>query len=204
MNPPIARPAKGTLTRTFFIAAAPPQHIQDVLAQIRDKGPQEWRWQHPEDYHISMAFPGKQDDEGLEKLKTALSQLKFQPFRVAVNGLKSFNRSGNPQEPPHVLWAGMNASGDAHFRELHKRICAVLKDNGIPYGRDDQEPHITVAKVPNKEIDRLLDFIRDHDHLRSGDWVCDEIILYETFSKSRPAGSNERPYKELARFKLKP
>ncbi len=199
------QPDKGALTRTFFIAAAPPKHIQDVLEKIRHQDPANWRWQHPEDYHISMAFPGKQDEAGLEKIKDALSKLKFQPFKVAVHGLKSFNRSGHPQEAPHVLWAGLNASGDAHFRELHKRLCAELEKSGIPFGKRDQEPHITVAKVPNNDIDGLLKIIRDNDDLSSADWLCDEVILYETFSKSRPADSaNESPYREIARFKFNP
>lgn len=200
--PPIK---KGELKRTFFIAAAPPPQIQKAIEKLRHKGPNNWRWQHPEDYHISLAFPGVQTDEGLERIKKALSKLKFIPFNVSVKGLKSFNRSGHPQKPPHVLWAGLNASGDAHLRELHKRICKVLADEGLPHGRIDMEPHITIAKVPNEDIQQLLDIIREHDDLESEEWFCDEIVLYQTLAKSRPADQGHPdPYIELARFKLKP
>jgi 2'-5' RNA ligase len=196
---------KGAAKRRFFIAAMPPTNIQDITAKIREKGPDHWKWQHPHDYHISIAFPGELTEEQVEKLIKILKQIDFSAFDVQVKGLKAFNRSGHPQKAPHVLWAGLNASGDAHFRELHKRVSQILNDHGFNSGRRDMEPHITLAKVPNNEMDAMLDIIRKEDGLTSETWRCEELILFETRARNRDHMANDpSPYLEVERFRLKP
>jgi 2'-5' RNA ligase len=200
-------PQKGGLKR-LFIAVAIPKDISRQLHRIQEaveKKPEaaHWRWQHQDDYHISIAFPGHQGPDGLKKVKKALSRVNFPSFEMYVQGMRCFNRSGHPHKVPHVLWAGLNPAADAYLKELASVIHTELRKEGIPYGRDGLEPHITLAKVHNEDMPLLLDVIHRHDKFQSTSWNCDEITLYESFNKSRMGNKNQpHPYKIIKTYKL--
>lgn len=200
---------KGGLKR-LFIAVAIPKDVSQQLHRVQEAIEQSpevahWRWQHQDDYHVSLAFPGHQSPEGLKKVQRALSRVRFPSFEVYVQGLRSFNRSGHPQGVPHVLWAGVNPAADTYLRELASVIHRELRKEQIPYGRDGLEPHITLAKVDNKDMPLLLDVVHRHDKFQSTSWQCDEIVLYESFNKSRMGNKQApHPYKEIKRYKLRP
>lgn len=200
---------KGGLKRLFIAVAIPP-HIAKQLHHIQEDAEntpntKHWRWQHPEDYHISIAFPGNQGPNGLKKTIKALSNVRFPSFEAYVQGLRCFNRSGAKSNIPHVLWAGINPSADAYLKELGKVVAEELRKEGIPFGRVDVMPHITLAKADQDDMNIILDIVARHDTLASDTWTIDEIILYDSHSQSRMGRKNDpHPYTEIQRFKLKP
>ena len=87
----------------------------------------------PENLHLTLAFIGDYPDP--DAVLEALSELRLEPFSLALDGLGAFGE---------LWWAGLreNEALDALVRRLRR----ALGDAGIPFDRKSFLPHITLVR----------------------------------------------------------
>jgi 2'-5' RNA ligase len=122
----------------IFVALWPPRdavaHLAAAVAAARQRTDDGPRWIPPERWHLTLAFVGEVDDDGLAKVvrRTARAAAPAAPLSLSFAGAGRFG-SG-------VLWAGL--SGDV----------APLSDLAQRIGWQDKpfRPHLTLARAPGR------------------------------------------------------
>lgn len=88
-------------------------------------------------FHLTYKFLGEVPDSQIEKIKAALQNIAFQPFKVTLSHLGVF-----PSEDYiRVVWVGFEDNNK--INELQKAI-----DNSLTFPKDKRfHPHITLGRV---------------------------------------------------------
>lgn len=201
--------SKGELKRRFFIAVYPPEHIAKALHEATKDIDEDWDRKIPEDYHISLAFPGHLTMAQVERLEESLAELEHAPFKISLTGVSFHWRDPfDKNARNHVLWARADNDGDNELSDLHSKLVTLLQQKNFRHGLRDISPHITIARPPPEAGDLMKEFAKAHAHIEGESWVCDRIYICETLEKSdprHPANNNGDGSKfvKVAEIKLK-
>ena len=120
----------------LFLAILPDPDMRDALCavqhELRRRGV-EGNFTRPENLHLTLAFIGDYPDP--DAVLEALSELRFEPFSLALDGLGAFGE---------LWWAGLR--GNEALDALVRRLRRALGDAGIPFDRKSFLPHITLVR----------------------------------------------------------
>ncbi|TDA29039.1 MAG: RNA 2',3'-cyclic phosphodiesterase [Archaeoglobi archaeon] len=111
-----------------------------------------------ENLHVTLMFLGEVDESRLDEIGSALSKVRFSPFRISLKGVGKFPERGDAR----VVWIGIEKEDD--IRELAEKVYSELKRLGF---RRDKEfvAHLTVARVKrkNREIEGVIKEFEEND-----------------------------------------
>ena len=124
----------------LFVAIRPPRPVRDRLLGAMG-GIAGARWQTDDQLHITLRFIGEVDSRQAEDVDLALRRVRFAPFDIAVKGVGSFERRGQPT----ALWAGVEPAEPLHA--LHKKVDQACVQAGLEPERRAYRPHITLARL---------------------------------------------------------
>ena len=179
-----------------FTAVALPDSIKDELATFRQTRIPTARWDHHDDYHLTLRFIGDVDTATYERYKAALATVKAAPFELVLQGVGRF--PPQVKRPPTVLWVGVQLTPE--LIELQAKATAVLEAVGL--GKDkheDYSPHITLARLrTDKRLDELDRFLTAHTAFRTEPIAVSEFVMYQR--DPIPGGGN---YRQIDKFPLK-
>lgn len=199
----------------YFIAVFLPQHICDELhQQVTQHGggvvDDLVHWRSPEEYHISVAFPGRLTEQEMSAVANALEGMDKEAFTMSLEGMMWFPREQNKRnDNNHIIWTSPDRAAQNNLRELFLLTKKHLRDAGFEYGNENREPHVTIAYWPVRYSAFAKDFIAAADDVKTHSWLCDSIGIYKTMDPSSPEhpsrndGQGSR-YKEVRRIHLKP
>ncbi|MBM7692943.1 2'-5' RNA ligase [Peribacillus deserti] len=116
-------------------------YIHENLTELKDKLTFN-KWVHPEDFHITLAFLGKVEEE---KLKDSIQKVRNscleQPgFSLKLTELGIFG----PAASPRILWAGVQ--NEDRLYSLQKAVYISCEEAGFLLDKKPFKPHITVAR----------------------------------------------------------
>lgn len=149
-----------------FVGLPLPQEWQDRLAVLRDHLPapgrtpaddrqpaladllRRLRWTHPGNWHLTLRFLGNVPAPRIPELATALAQVAFAPFTLAVGRAGAFPARGAPR----VVWLGL-ARGAKECASLAASVDAVLAPLGFAPESRPFAPHLTLARVHEARSD---------------------------------------------------
>ena len=94
----------------------------------------------PASIHITLKFLGEIDEKTLGRVREALSAICFEPFEIALGGMK-----GNPPSFPRVIWSGVR--DEVACGRIFALVEEALFPLGIPKERRAYTPHATLARV---------------------------------------------------------
>lgn len=124
----------------LFVAVRPPEPIRAALLAAMG-GVSGARWQSDEQLHLTLRFIGEVDRHHARDIHAALGGIHHPGFEIAVSGLGTFERRGQPE----VIWAGV--APHEPLRSLHKKVDQALGRIGIEPERRAYMPHITLARL---------------------------------------------------------
>jgi 2'-5' RNA ligase len=124
----------------LFVAIRPPRPILDGLLALMG-GVAGARWQSEEQLHLTLRFIGEVDRHMAQDVLAALGSVHHPPFDVALNGLGTFDRRGEPV----TLWAGV--APQEPLKALHKKVDQALTRVGVERDQRSYVPHITLARL---------------------------------------------------------
>lgn len=201
---------KGDLKRQFFIAVFPPEWATEKIKKLTKNGPQKWEWKRPEDYHISLAFPGNLTDKELRQLVKAIEKIDHKAFNLSFDGLSFYLKDPEGRKTTnHVIWARPDNGGDNELRDLHSKLVEAMKEANFRYGGKGISPHLTVARPPPEAGELTKEFAKAHGKMETPSWRCDRFYICETLQRDHPEhpannnGTGTR-YKKVAEIRLSP
>ena len=163
----------------LFVAVRPPRPIRERLLGAMG-GISGARWQTDEQIHLTLRFIGEVNRHLAHDVHAALGSMHHPMFEVAVSGLGTFERRGQPE----VVWAGL--APPEPLKALHKKIDQALVRVGVEPDRRAYHPHITLARVRNSG-GSVGGLIGDAGGLSTPPFIVDRFGLYE--SRLTPEGA---------------
>jgi 2'-5' RNA ligase len=156
----------------LFVAIRPPEHIRDQLLDLME-GVAGARWQDEEQLHLTLRFIGEVDRHVASDVHAALGAVRHPPFALALNGIGSFVRRGEPV----TLWAGV--APQEPLKTLHKKIDQALERAGLEPERRAYTPHITVARL-GRGGGSIRGLLESAGGMSSPPFPVEEFRLYES------------------------
>jgi 2'-5' RNA ligase len=173
----------------LFVAIRPPFDIRERLLAAMG-GVFGARWQEEEQLHLTLRFVGEVDRHVARDVDAALSAVHHPRFAIALAGLGSFDRRGEPV----TLWAGV--APQEPVKALHKKIDQALIRAGLEPERRAYTPHITLARLP-RGSGPVRGAVETSGGLSSPPFAVEEFSLFE--SRPTPEGP---VYTRLERYAL--
>lgn len=171
----------------LFVAIRPPPAIRQQLLGLM-AGVRDMRWQTEEQLHLTLRFIGEVERHQADDLAAALGQLRFEPFRLQLGGIGTFERRRQG-----ALWAGLRPSEQLHA--LNAKVERACQSAGLEAERRSFHPHITLARWKNRKPG-LEPFLEQHAGLTSPPWEVRDFILYE--SRLGREGAHYEPVESYA------
>jgi 2'-5' RNA ligase len=157
----------------LFVALDLPGEQKDRLLALCNSLPGA-RWVRDRQFHLSLRFLGEVEGPTLESVQHALNGVRSDPFSLELSGVGHFP----PRGTPRVLWAGLAPS--AELLALHRQVDKVLRRVGIPPEERKYAPHVTLARLRETPLPRLLQFVREHAELRSEPFPVTDFQLFRS------------------------
>lgn len=172
----------------LFIAVELQDNAKMALGGLRCDIPGA-RWVPREQIHLTLAFLGDVDDDGVTRLTNRLSRIHVPAFTLR------FSESGcfPDRRRPRVLWVGLEH--ESRLLNLAANVHETVTDCGIELEKRPFSPHITLAriKVPKpKEVGRFLD---RHLQKKLPSLAVREFILFQ--SRLTPEGAIHTPVRSF-------
>jgi 2'-5' RNA ligase len=148
------------------------------------------RWSPVENLHVTLKFVGEASDAVVERMKSALADVKAAPFEVRFEGVGFFPSPKGAR----IFWAGVEG-GEALSR-LASAVDAATEKLGVAREEKAYRPHLTLARAgayPLRELQPLLSGPKP----RFGTMTAREFFLY----RSQPQRGGSK-YTKLERFEL--
>ena len=98
----------------------------------------------PENYHLTLAFPGETDESALKRVRNATERATegMHPFVFSANGVSFFGKADKA-----ILYCDVQES--VELIELSSRLRASLRAFEIPFDPNPFTAHITLARKAN-------------------------------------------------------
>jgi len=124
----------------LFVAIRPPKAIRALLLGAMG-GISGARWQSEDQLHLTLRFIGEVDRHLADDVHAALGAIHQAPFEIALNGIGTFERRGQPD----AVWAGVTPHEP--LKALHNKVDAALTRVGVAPDQRAFLPHMTLARL---------------------------------------------------------
>jgi 2'-5' RNA ligase len=173
----------------LFVAIRPPEAVRARLMALMG-GVAGARWQDEDQLHLTLCFLGEVDRHRAADIDAALAAIRHPPFEIAVDGVRSFERRGEPTS----LWAAV--APQEPVRALHKKVAQAIARTGLKPERRAYVPHITLARLP-RGAGSVGGFLESAGGASSPSFLVEDFHLYE--SRLTPASA---VYSVVERYRL--
>lgn len=163
----------------LFVAIRPPRPIREQLLGLMG-GVSGARWQSDDQLHLTLRFIGEVDRHVADDVAAALGAVHHPPFAIALNGIGTFERRGQPE----ILWAGVTPHEP--LKALHKKIDQACARAGVEPDRRAYHPHITLARL-NRSSGPVIGLLESAGGVRSPPFTANSFGLFE--SSLTPGGA---------------
>jgi 2'-5' RNA ligase len=173
----------------LFVAIRPPRPVREQLTGLMG-GVSGARWQSDEQLHLTLRFIGEVDRHMGDDIHAALGAIHHPPFEIALAGIGSFDRRGEPQ----MLWAGV--APHEPLKILHNKIDQAVARAGVVPDHRAYVPHITLARL-NRSSGPVAGLLEASGGITGPPFTVDAFCLYE--SELTPQGA---AYSVVERYPL--
>ncbi|MBL9096429.1 MAG: RNA 2',3'-cyclic phosphodiesterase [Alphaproteobacteria bacterium] len=173
----------------LFTAIEIPETLRTRLTFLQSGVPGA-RWTPVENLHLTLRFIGEVDEPTAVDIDAALSVLREDAFQLTLRGVGEFGG-----RDPHAIWAGVAAN--PALTHLVAKIERALQRIGLPAETRKYAPHVTLARLRDTPVAKVLEFLSTHGLFDSGPFDVRSFGLYSSFQT--PRGSL---YREERRYPL--
>ena len=94
---------------------------------------------HRENLHLTLVFLGELSEEKTDIIKTAMNQIKGEPFLLSLSGFGRFKRNSGD-----IHWAGVDKSEALIM--IQKQLIGELEKAGFSPENKEYAPHLTLGR----------------------------------------------------------
>lgn len=164
----------------LFVAIEIPKTIKDDLTKLTRELPVA-HWVPADQNHLTLRFIGDVGPQACAEIKTALSNLRFVRFSLALGGVGHFPPGGHPR----VLWVGVESC--PMLIELQMDLERALVGTGIAPEVRPFAPHLTLARLKETVPAAVYAFELRHGGLAYAPFEVSEAILFSSVLSSHGA-----------------
>ncbi len=174
----------------LFVAIPVPENIRLLLGMLEGGIPGA-RWIEHGSYHLTLRFLGELDRPAAEDVDAALAEIVAPAFDVQLSGVGQFNTGGKPR----TLWAGVEPQPD--LLHLARKVDRAVVWADLPPDDRNFTPHITIARLKNTPMERVMRYTQEHALFRAPPFHVDRFVLFESRQ-----GKDHPVYEELVSYDL--
>ncbi|MEO1543807.1 MAG: RNA 2',3'-cyclic phosphodiesterase [Pseudomonadota bacterium] len=140
------------------------------------------RWVSWDDYHLTLQFVGDVDPQPANDWHRYLEDIDVDAFQMKIKGVGVFT-----EKDPRTLWAGIEAGpGLEILARANQRAArnAGLPNSRLQAARKSFRPHITLARLRNPPIERVVRFLEKFGSYESEPFLVTHFSLFS----ARPGG----------------
>ncbi len=156
----------------LFVAIRPPREIRALLLATMG-GISGARWQNDDQLHLTIRFIGEVDRHLAGDVLAALGAVHHPRFEIALDGLGTFERRGQPD----AVWAGI--APHEPLRGLHKKVDQALARVGVAPDQRAYLPHITLARL-KRGAGTVGNLLEQSGGVASAPFTVDHFALFES------------------------
>jgi 2'-5' RNA ligase len=134
-----------------------------------------------EQIHLTLRFIGEVENALFQDIRECLFEVKTRPFPLQVRGVGHFP----PRGKPTVIWAGVTPTEE--LVRLKKRIDRVLLTCGLETEKRKFSPHITLARLHDSPLQRVIAFLAGNSLLQTPEFTVDSFQLFSSQLKKNGA-----------------
>lgn len=168
-----------------FVAVELDRTIQKQLDRLQERFRRDHKindsalkWVRSQNIHLTLKFLGEVPDRQIVDICAAVSQAASQsaPFDLEIGNCGCFPPRGSAR----VLWVGLT-TGLEPLKTLQENLELSLLDLGFEPEHRPFSPHLTLARIKNAQIGRLLsDTVGSLDPLTVGGQSVAEITVFQS------------------------
>jgi RNA 2',3'-cyclic 3'-phosphodiesterase len=162
----------GLVMHRLFVAVRPPPEVRRQLLDLMG-GVGGARWQEGDQLHLTLRFIGEVDRHLAHDLHAALGAVHHPGFAIALNGLGTFDRRGEPV----TLWAGV--APHEPLKALHNKVDQACLRVGVEPDRRVYFPHITLARL-GRGAGSIQPLLESAGGIAGAPFSVEEFCLYES------------------------
>jgi 2'-5' RNA ligase len=174
----------------LFVAIEIPADIRERLRAMSGGVPGA-RWTEAESYHLTLRFIGEADPPTAEHIDLLLSELSAPAFDLELAGIGQFNSGRRARS----LWVGVAPT--PALAHLARKIDRAVVAAGLPPDDRTFTPHVTIARLKDSPMDRVMRFLSENALFRAPAFAVDRFTLFESRQ-----GKERAVYVPLAEYLL--
>ena len=174
--------------RRIFIGLQFPSAICDELKNLKG-GVIGANWVAYENYHLTLRFLGECDNNLLDDIYLALSQIRTRSFSIQLQGVNHFKKKGVIKS----LWVG--TVKNPSLIVLKTEIDFMLQKINIKKEGRAFYPHVTLAKLYRSRLSEVAFFEQMNNLYCSKKIPINHITIFE--SRSLKGGSIYQPLMKI-------
>lgn len=163
----------------LFVAIEMPDYVTRAVGKLRcDR--REVRWVRLENLHLTLKFIGEVDEERLEPIIEALTDIKIESFLLDVKGVGSFPTRGQPR----VMWVGFDR-GHPRLFHLQQKVANALISVGLESELRAYHPHLTLARCARASAGSVHEWVKAQRDFEAAPVRVENFGLYSSFLTAR-------------------
>jgi len=176
----------------LFVALTIPPEIRPHLQSLSGGVPGA-RWIEPDSFHLTLRFVGEVDRPAAEEIDANLAELSAPAFDLQLAGVGQFRTRAQAR----ALWAG--AEPLQALAHLARKVDRAVVAAGLPPDERNFMPHVTLARLKDSPIERVMRFVSENALFRAPPFAVDHFTLFESRQ-----GNNHPVYVPLVEYPLAP
>ena len=176
----------------LFVALEISDDARGAIAEI-GSGLPDARWVAPENLHVTLRFIGEVDDPVAEEVDAELIGLGGRALTLTLAGLDCFES----RDRVRAVW--VRVAGGDDLIQLQRSVEFALRRAGVAPDTHKFVPHVTVARLRNVAVERVVPYLQHHGDFRVPPFAVSRFTLFR--SHMGRGGSHYEPlvYYDLAR-----
>ena len=162
---------------------------QELLSQISktqsklDTSSAKMKLVEIDNIHFTLRFLGDTSISIIDEIRSSLSQIKFEPFNIEIQGVGAFPNNRKPR----VVWIGVTQNAD-NIVKLKREIDSRLKTLGYQPEGKKFTPHATIARVRYvKDTETFARNLGELDDIQIGTMIVSKFNMKKsTLTPSGP------------------
>lgn len=139
------------------------------------------KWVAVEQRHLTVRFIGKVDGAMFKDTREMLANVRCEPFMIRLKGLGHFPL----RKIVRVLWIGVEPGEGVAL--LRNRVESALAKIGLASERRKFSPHITLARLRDTPISKVMQFFEDNGLFTTITFQISAFHLYSSVLTSKGA-----------------
>ena len=179
----------------LFAGLVIPDDIGEGLAR-RQHGIQGANWRPLDALHVTLRFAGDISETQGEDFASELAVVSGAPPTVTLSGVGYFGEGADID----CVWAGMDEN--PAVRLLASRCESAARRAGLKPDKRPYTPHVTLAYLRRPDPARVMDWIAEHNLLKSPPFTLKSFALFSSWPTS--AGQMQSSCFKFAHLAISP